>query len=112
MENNVNLEKKVGIKMSRVTKWGLKHDMKKAAKAEAKAAKKAAYEALTEDEKKALKKARALKIGAGIGGGLAAAGAIVVTTLKVAAGQQVEEETQDTVQIEDELETVEDYPEE
>ena len=111
-ENKVNLEEKVGIKLSKVTKAALRHDQKKAERAAAKAAKKAAYEALTDDEKKALKKARTLKVGAEIVGGLAAAGAIVFGTLKIAAGQRVEEEAQIEAAPFEETsdESVEDYP--
>lgn len=113
MEEKVNLTETTGVEFGKLTKAMIRHDQKKTAKKAAKAAKKAAYEALSEEEKHALKKAKALKLGMSIGGGLAAAGAIVAGTIKVMSGKNEdqpqipeEEETED-------LETIdEDFPEE
>lgn len=111
-ENKVNLTEATGVEFGRITKVMIRHDQKKTARKAAKAAKKAAYEALSEEEKKALKKARALKVGMGIGGGLAAAGAIVAGTIKIVSGKN-EDQPQIPEETEEDLETIdEDFPEE
>lgn len=109
-ENKVNLTEATGVEFGRLTKAMIRHDQKKTVKKAAKAAKKAAYAALSDEEKHALKKAKALKIGAGIGGGIMAAGAIVAGTIKVMSGKS-EDQTQIPEEEETEdLETIEEYP--
>ena len=105
------LEEKIGFKMGRLTKLTLKHDQKKAERAAAKAKKKAEFDALSDEEKQALKKARALKIGGAIGGGLAVAGATAVGVMKIMTKGQTAEPDVVDVDYEEIPDTVDqEYP--
>lgn len=106
------MEDRIGFQLSGLSKIALKHDQKKFERKQKKAQKKADWDALSDEEKHAAKKAKALKIGAAIGGGVAVAGAAAVAALKIAGGQRTDDLVEiEEVSVEEIPETVEtEYP--
>ena len=75
------------FKMGKLSQFCVNRDLKRFQRKQVKAQKKAAFEALSDEEKKAFKRKRLLKVGGVAAGVVAGAGAVAYGTMQVLAKQ-------------------------